>query len=123
MPEHLKLYLDPCLRLEVAEALRQERHNVIRASGVGQERADDSEILQRAGSDRRILITLDEHFGNWVVLPLKEHFGVIRLKISPTTCVNAINLLVPFLKTHTQEQFKNNLVILSSMRARWIYTG
>ena len=123
MPELLRLYLDQCLRLEVAEALRQEGHNVVRALEVGQDRADDSEILQRAGTDRRILITLDEHFGNWVVLPLKEHFGVIRLKISPTTCANAINLLVPFLKNHTQEQFKNNLVILSFIRARWIYTG
>ena len=123
MPEHLRLYLDQCLRLEVAEALRQEGHDVIRASEVGQARADDSEILQRAESARRILVTLDEHFGNWVVLPLREHFGVIRLKISPTTYVNAISLLVPFLKDHTQEQFKNNLVILSSKRARWIYTG
>jgi len=123
MPEHFRLYLDQCLRLEVAEALRNEGHNVVRTSDVGQARADDSEILQRANSDRRILITLDEHFGNWVVLPLKEHFGVIRLKISPTTFTNAINLLVPFLKDYTQEQFKNNLVILSSKRARWIYTG
>ena len=123
MPEYLRIYLDQCLRLEVAEALRHEGHNVVRASDVGQARADDSEILQRAISDKRILVTLDDHFGNWVVLPLKEHFGVIRLKISPTTFPNAINLLVPFLKDHTQEQFKNNLVILSSKRARWIYTG
>ncbi len=123
MPEHFRLYLDQCLRLDVADTLRKEGHDVVRASDVGQTRADDSEILQRAESDRRILITLDEHFGNWVVLPLKEHFGVIRLKISPTTCINAINLLIPFLKGHTQEQFKNNLVILSSKRERWIYTG
>ena len=80
-------------------------------------------ILQRAGSDRRILISLDEHFGNWVVLPINEHFGVIRLIINPTTSANAINLLVPFLKDRTQDQFENNLVILSSIRARWIYTG
>ena len=123
MSEHFRLYMDQCLRLEVAEALRNDGHNVVRASDVGQARADDSEILQRAKSDKRILITLEEHFGNWVVLPLKEHFGVIRLKISPTTFTNAINLLVPFLKDHTQGQFKNNLVILSSKREKWIYTG
>jgi len=121
--EPFRLYLDQCLRLEVAEALRNEGYDVIRASDVGQARADDSEILQIAKSDRRILITLDEHFGNWVVLPLKEHFGVIRLKINPTTFTNAINLLVPFLRDHKQDQFNNNLVILSSKRARWIYTG
>lgn len=123
MPEQLRLYLDQCLRLEVAEALRCEGHDVMRASDVGQARADDFEVLQRAEFDKRILVTLDEHFGNWVVLPLREHFGVIRLKISPTTFPNAVNLLVPFLKKHTQEQFQNNLVILSFKRARWIYTG
>lgn len=96
MPEHLRLYLDQCLRLEVAEALRHEGHDVVRASDVGQARADDSDILQRALSDRRLLITLDEHFGNWTVLPLREHFDVIRLKISPTTFANAIELLIPF---------------------------
>lgn len=123
MPEHLRLYLDQCMRLEVAEALRDNGHDVLRASDVDQARADDSEILQCAGSERRILVTLDEHFGNWAVLPLTEHFGVIRLKISPATPDNAIRLLLPFLRDRTQAQFQNNLVILSSKRARWISTG
>lgn len=123
MPEHLRLYLDQCMRLEVAEALRGDGHDVLRASDVDHARADDSEILQHAGSERRILVTLDEHFGNWAVLPLREHFGVIRLKINPATPANAIDLLLPFLRDRTQAQFQNRLVILSPKRARWIYTG
>ena len=35
MPELLKLYLDQMLRLDVAQALRGEGHDVIRASEVG----------------------------------------------------------------------------------------
>ena len=123
MPEHLRLYLDQCLRLEVAEALRYEGYDVVRAAEVGQARADDFEVLQRAESDRRILITLDEHFGDWVVLPLREHFGVIRVKVSPATPANVINLLLPFLRSRTQAQFQNNLVILSPKRARWVSTA
>ena len=123
MPEKLRLYLDQCLRLEVAEALRSEGYDVLRASEVGQARADDFEVLQRTNSERRILITLDEHFGNWVVLPLREHSGVIRIKVNPATPANAINLLVPFLKGRSQEQFRNNLVILSPKRARWVLTA
>jgi len=83
MPKGLRLYLDQCLRLEVANALQEEGYDVVRALDVGQARANDDEILEYAISDKRILITLDEHFGNWVVLPLKEHLGVIRLKINP----------------------------------------
>ena len=42
MPEHLKLYLDQMLRLDVAQALRNEGHDIMRASEVGQSRADAS---------------------------------------------------------------------------------
>ena len=86
MPEPLKLYLDQMLRLDVAQALRNEGHDVMRASEVGQARADDNEILEKAIVEDRILVTL----------PLSKHPGVIRLKIDPTTSKNAINLLTPF---------------------------
>jgi predicted nuclease of predicted toxin-antitoxin system len=123
MPDPLRIYLDQCLRIEVAQALRREGYDVVRAAEVGQYRADDFQIIQHAISDGRILVTLDEHFGNWAVLPLREHLGVIRLKIHPATHENAITTLLPFLKSHTQPNFINRLVILSSRRSRWICTG
>lgn len=90
MPEHHRVFLDQMLRLDVARALRDEDHDVLRASEVGQARADDFEILQKTIAENRILVTLDEHFGDWVILPLSENPGVIRLKINPTTSINAI---------------------------------
>ncbi len=78
MPDIFKLYLDQMLRHEVAQALRDEGHDVLRATEVGQARADDHQILQKAISENRVLVTLDEHFGDWVILPLKvkeKHFG------------------------------------------------
>ena len=71
--------------LEVARELREQGHDVLRGSETGQNRADDLQILEKAISENRILITLDEHFGDWVVLPLSRHPGVIRLKVTPTT--------------------------------------
>jgi len=123
MPELLNLYLDQMLPLDVAQALRNEGHDVMRASEVGQARADDYEILQKAIAENRILVTLDEHFGDWVILPLSKHPGVIRLKINPTTSKNAINLIIPFLRLHSLEQFRNHLVILSPKRTKWIFTA
>ncbi len=123
MPEICRLYLDQMLRVEVADALSDEGHDVLRASEVGQERADDSQILQTAIDENRVLITLDGHFGDWVILPLHEHLGVIRLKINPTTSENAIDLLLPFLRLYSPDQFQNNLVILSPGRAKWINTA
>jgi len=123
VPEPFKLYLDQMLRIDVAEALRAEGHDVLRVFEVGKSRADDEQILQRAIAENRILVTLDEHFGDWVILPLRRHPGVIRLKVNPTTSRNVIDLLLPFLRLHVQEELKNYLVILSPKRSKWIQTA
>ncbi len=123
MPEPLRIYLDQMFRMEVAEALRAEGHDVVRASEVGQARADDQQILKTAVSENRILVTLDEHFGDWVILPLRQHPGVLRLKVNSTTSKNVISLLLPFLRLHSSDAFKNHLVILSSTRSKWVYTA
>ncbi|MFZ5994971.1 MAG: DUF5615 family PIN-like protein [Thermodesulfobacteriota bacterium] len=106
MPEPLRIYLDQMFRLEVAEALRAEGHDVVRASEFDQARADDRQILKTAISENRILVTLDEHFGDWVILPLSQHPGVLRLKVNPTTSKNVISLLVPFLRLHSLDELK-----------------
>jgi len=110
-------------RLDVAEALRAEGHDVLRASETGQARSDDAQILQRAIDDKRILVTLDEDFGDWAILPLKVHPGVVRVKVHPPTSGNIIAMLLPFLKMHTASQFSNQLVILSAKRAKWVLTA
>ncbi|MDR4503167.1 MAG: DUF5615 family PIN-like protein [Candidatus Scalindua sp.] len=76
--------------------MRDEGYDVVRASEFNQARADDQQILEKAISENRVLITLDEHFGDWVILPLKQHPGVIRLKANPTTSKNVLKLLIPF---------------------------
>ena len=119
----MKLYLDQMFKIYVADALRSEGHDVIRASDVGQARAEDNEILAKAISEDRILVTLDEHFGDWTILPLNNHSGVIRLKINPTTSKKASDLLLPFLRLYSEAQFRNRLVILSEKRVKWITTA
>ncbi|MCJ7747300.1 MAG: DUF5615 family PIN-like protein [Desulfobacterales bacterium] len=123
MSEEYKLYLDQMFRVDVVEALREEGYDVLRASETQQDRADDQQILQRAITENRILVTLDEHFGDWVILPLSQHPGVIRIKVRPTTSERVLIVLLPFLRMHTQEQFKDHLVILSEKRAKWILTA
>ena len=119
----MRLYLDQMLRLEMSNILRREGHDVIRASEIGQERADDDIILKHAINDGRILITLDEHFGDWAILPLKKHPGVIRIRVNPTTTKNIADILIPFLKRCDKDKLKNNLVIVSPKRERWIDTS
>jgi predicted nuclease of predicted toxin-antitoxin system len=123
MPDGLRLYLDQMFGLDVAAALRREGHDVLRAAETGLARADDSLILEKAIREERILVTLDEHFGDWVILPLKKHPGVIRLKVNPATATNVVDLILPFLRLHSSIQFKDHLVILSATRAKWVLTS
>jgi predicted nuclease of predicted toxin-antitoxin system len=119
----MRLYLDQMFRIDLAGLLRAQGHDILCASEAGQQRADDTEIFRRAIAESRILITLDEHFGDWAVLPLDKHPGVIRVKAHPTTTANIAGLLLPFLASHDQEEFRNHLVILSPRSERWIRTS
>ena len=124
MPDKvLKLYLDQMFRVDVSQVLQKEGHDVIRASEVGQARADDKEILQKAIDDNRIPVTLDGHFGDWVVLPLSKHHGVVRVKVDPTTSENILNLLIPFFRDNKDQNFENQLIILSAKRSKWVLTA
>lgn len=122
MSNSLRLYLDQMFQVAVAQALREQGYDVLRASETGQARVDDYQILEKAIAENRILATLDEHFGDWVILPLSRHPGVIRIKVHPTTSEKIVKLLLHFLNNHTQEQFKDPLVILSEKCAKWILT-
>lgn len=114
--------LDQMFDHSVRKALREEGYDVLAVSEVGMSTADDAEIMQWAISNNRIVVTLDDHFGDWSILPLSHHPGVIRLKINPTTSANTLTLLVPFLEKHRNRDFSNYLVIVRSTGIRWINT-
>jgi predicted nuclease of predicted toxin-antitoxin system len=109
-------------RLVVA-ALREEGYDVVAVSEIGMATADDAEIMQWAIQNCRTVITLDDHFGDWSVLPLSRHPGVIRLKVNPTTTTNTLVLLLPFLRRHQETDFDNRLVIVREQGIRWIKTA
>jgi predicted nuclease of predicted toxin-antitoxin system len=117
------IYLDQMFPVSVADKLRKKGYDVLRASETGQSRADDHDILATALNHNRTLITMDEHFGDWVILPLSTHPGVIRLKVDPFNSQNVLILLAPFLEKYLPGAFKNHLIILSAKREKWIKTG
>ena len=115
--------VDQMIDSDVKDALRFSGHDVISVSEIGMSTADDSEIMNRAINDKRILITLDEHFGDWAILPLEHHHGVIRLKVHPATTENISKILFSFLEKNLGKTFENKLVIVSSQGVRWITTA
>lgn len=118
-----KILLDQMFDRAVLARLRELGYDVLAVSEIGMSTADDAEIVQWAITHDRTVITLDDHFGDWSVLPLSAHAGVIRLKLNPTTTANTLNLLVPFLAANTERDFKNHLVIVRQSGVRWIKTS
>jgi len=119
----MRLYLDQMFHQQLAHNLKACGHDVLNATDTGHQTADDSEILEFAIEDDRILITLDEHFGDWAVLPLTKHPGVIRIKVDPTMTENISKLLVPLLDRYAATDFRDRLVIVSRSSQRWINTS
>ena len=118
----LRLLLDQMIDADIATDLRAAGHDVCCVADIDLATADDAEILQAAIRDDRILVTLDRHFGDWAVLPLKHHPGVIRIKASPTTTESIQSVLHPFLGTHGEEDFADSLVIVGRSGLRRVHT-
>ena len=118
-----RLLLDQMMDEDVATALRAKGCDVLRVGNIGLATAGDDEILTRTIADNRILVTLDGHFGDWVVLPLGQHPGVIRVKATPTTTAAVLTLLLPLLEAHAQAAFENRLVIVRKNGTRWVRTA
>lgn len=119
----LRLLLDQMLARDVAEALAARGHDVVRVSQLGMDEADDAAILGKASDLARILVTLDEHFGDWTVLPLSRHPGVVRVKAESASSRAILAVLLPFLDAYNGRDFRNKLVIVRPPHVRWITTG
>ena len=118
----MKILLDQMFGVDIRQFLQTAGFDVLSVSQLGMARADDAEILQTAIKEKRILITLDEHFGDWGVLPLKQHYGVIRIKVKPAISSNIVRVLGGFLNKFKDRNYDNLLVIASERGVRWIST-
>ena len=70
--------LDQMFDRAVLAGLRDAGFDVVAVSEFGMATADDAEIMQWAVANQRVVITLDDHFGDWAILPLHAHSGVIH---------------------------------------------
>ena len=119
----MKLFTDQMIAMDVIDSLREAGFDVECTAEKGMSRSDDLEILKYCTDNQRILVTLDEHFGDWTVIKLNKHPGVIRLKVNLANSLMIKDALLPFLKQNIDRQFRNYLVIVKETRVRWIRTA
>lgn len=74
----MKVLLDSCVWSGAAQALRSFGHDVEVCSEWASD-PGDSEILEHAWKQRRVLVTIDKDFGELAVIHDRAHSGIIRL--------------------------------------------
>jgi predicted nuclease of predicted toxin-antitoxin system len=113
-----KLLIDQNIRIEVAEALREDGHEVMHASDANLDRRDDEVILRFANARQLAIVTFDVDFAELAFWGREPHHGVIRLKIEPQIPSRILPVLRRFLATHSPASLENSLVILAENKVR-----
>ena len=91
--------MDECTGPAVALWLRRQNHDVISVYDVIRG-ADDSEVIQNAYDQNRILITNDKDFGELIFRVKKPHKGVILLRLEDERAANKISVLQRLLEKY-----------------------
>src|SRR5688572_17537755 len=77
----MKFLLDQGTPRMTAELLRQSGVDAVHTAEINLAEADDTEILKRAASENRIVVTLDADFHSLLALSGSSQPSIIRLRI------------------------------------------
>ncbi len=114
----LRLFCDQNILVDTVIFLRKSGYDVLSTRDLGMERAQDSEVLQAAIEEERILLTYNSDFGDLRAFPPETHAGIIRLKIHPQVCEVLHPILKKALFSLAQDQIAGKLVTITPKKIR-----
>ena len=92
-------------------------HNVVTAASIGMALATDTEILQAAQTQDRILLTRDRGFGG-LVFVLGHSAGVIFMRMTPSTILQVHAELARVLTLYDESFLKTSFIVVETARHR-----
>jgi predicted nuclease of predicted toxin-antitoxin system len=95
----MRFAVDESTGTAVVEYLRSLGHDVLAVAGT-MPQADDLDILDRAVSEGRILITNDKDFGELVFRSGKAHQGVVLLRLHDESSANRVRVVKAVLEKY-----------------------
>jgi predicted nuclease of predicted toxin-antitoxin system len=114
----MKFLIDKNVAGSVVQLLRNREHDVKVVQQAGLASADDDVLIQLALDEGRIITTHDKDFGAILRYPLKQHGGVILLRLRRPTPKNAAQALERVLTTISAEQLMGRVVVVEDARIR-----
>lgn len=113
-----RLFLDQNVRIEIAESLRGDGHEVVHASEVKLQCRDDEVPFRWAVDHGMTIVTFDADFAERAYWRRGTHRGVVRLRLEPQTPAHVLPVLNRFLAAWIPEKLQNALVVLTENKVR-----
>ena len=107
------IVLDENVSLDLAGSLRGRGHQVYSIVESSQRGIPDFRVWEEVKKRQAILITRDYHFTNPCRFPSHEVFSILYIRQGNLKSVEEINLVLKFLASHREDEFKGKLVTLS----------
>ena|SRR2546429_5454622 len=112
----MRFLVDESTGAAVAEFLRDQGHEVL-AVAQAMPQADDVEILEKACSDRYLIITNDKDFGELVYRSGHPHAGILLLRLRDESAANRVTVVRSVLKDHAAD-LTGNFVVATDSKVR-----
>lgn len=113
----MKFVADENLGIKVPKYLATLGFDIVSVKEIAQGKPD-TDILEIANSENRILITLDKDFGELVFKEKLIHSGIILLRLRDESVKNKQKVLLK--KLRSKKQFANKFTVASDVKKRRI---
>ncbi len=113
----MRFLVDECTGPAVARWLRDQQHDVFSVYE-GARGIDDNEVIHRAFTENRILITNDKDFGQKIHRDRRPHRGVILLRLADERSTIKIEVLQRLLSTYSGH-IPGQFVVVTETKVRF----
>ena len=111
----MRFLIDRCAGRRLADWLRNNGHDVVESRDRGPD-PGDRVLLEWSVSERRVLVTMDKDFGQFIFVENALHSGLVRLPDVPA--VRRIELMERLLRDHTPDLESGAILTVRGERIR-----
>jgi predicted nuclease of predicted toxin-antitoxin system len=112
----MQFLADESCDFATVRALRQAGHDVLAVAEIAPHAADE-DVLEMAVAGKRILLTEDKDFGQWVYAERRASGGVILIRYPATARTTVSDAVVRLVDRHAKE-LRGCFVVLQPARIR-----
>lgn len=114
----MKFLVDMALSPALARWLQGQGHDAVHAAAIGLARAPDTDIIARAKSDDRIILTADLDYPRILAMSAADGPAVILFRGGDWQEDQAINRLSVAMAIITEDELSKSIVVIEKSRIR-----